>query len=210
MRESSGRFMCAWTVARRRLFAEGPPWLRVWCETVELPDGRIVDDYYQVEQPDHVAIFAVNEGGKALGIRHYKHGPRRVVLGLPAGYMQPGEDSERAARRELLEETGCEADRWESLGSFSVDGNRGCGRLHVFLATGVRRVAEPAADDLEEYRIEELSLGEMEAEVREGRVGTLTGATAILLAVNVLRGVRMAATTSRKNVSDRRQIREGT
>ncbi|MGH2499881.1 MAG: NUDIX hydrolase, partial [Candidatus Limnocylindria bacterium] len=59
-------------------------------------------------------------------VRSYKHGPRAVGLSLPAGYLDDGEEPLDAARRELREESGHEAEGWTSLGRFVVDGNYGC------------------------------------------------------------------------------------
>ena len=76
----------SWQVLKRELSLDCSPWLSLWRETIRLPDGREVDDYYQIEQRDYVVIAAW-ENGKVLGLWRYKHGPRRVNLGLPAGYL---------------------------------------------------------------------------------------------------------------------------
>lgn len=77
-----------WQVLKRELVLDCPPWLSLWRETIRLPDGREIDDYYQLEQRDYVVIAAW-QNGKVLGLWRYKHGPRRVNLGLPAGIVKP-------------------------------------------------------------------------------------------------------------------------
>jgi ADP-ribose pyrophosphatase len=185
-------------VLKRQLLADGSPWIGVWRETVRLPDGRRVRDYYTVDQADHVAVFAVTGAGGMLGIWHYKHGPRRIVLGVPAGYVHRGEKPLAAARRELLEETGCKSASWGRLGSFSVDGNRGCGKLHVYLAAGVRKIREPAADDLEECVLEKIRMSDALEHLGKGRVRTLTGAAAIALGLQALKGVSQRTSPRRR------------
>jgi ADP-ribose pyrophosphatase len=102
---------------------------------------------------------------------------------LPAGYVEQGEDPLAAARRELLEETGYVADEWVSLGSFTNNGNRGCGVGHLFRARQAQKVAEPDAGDLEEMEIGLMGLDEVIDAVRRGDVAVLSVAAAIGLAV---------------------------
>lgn len=70
----------------------------------------------------------------------------KVAVELPAGYVDKDEDYERAARRELLEETGYEADRLIYLGSFYQD--QGCSAAYnkAYLATGCRKVSKQQLD----------------------------------------------------------------
>lgn len=77
--EAFGRLQ-AWQVLKRELVRECPPWLSLWRESVRLPDGRVIDDYYQLEQRDYVVIAAWQDG-KVFGLWRYKCGPRRVKLG---------------------------------------------------------------------------------------------------------------------------------
>ncbi len=183
---SDARRPLEWDVLDRCLLLDASPWLSLWVERVRLPDGRQVADFLQVEQPDFAIVFGVVEPDRVLAIRHYKHGPRRVNLGLPAGYVAPGELPLAAAHRELKEETGYEADVWSHLGSFSVDGNRGCGRAHIYLALGLRKTAEPSADDLEEIEVELIHFSRLAECLRTGEVATLGAAAAIALGLNAV------------------------
>jgi ADP-ribose pyrophosphatase len=85
--------------------------------------------------------------------RQYKHAVGRVIFNLPAGYLNPDESPLACAQRELLEETGFKAKSWTHLGSFYVDGNRGCGKMHSFVASSAYRVHEPQNEDTEELEI---------------------------------------------------------
>jgi ADP-ribose pyrophosphatase len=172
-----------WETLSRREVADGRPWLRLWAEDVQLPDGRVVEGFFTLEMPDYVVVVALTPDGRVVVERNYKHGPRRVCLNLPAGYVEPGEDPLAAARRELLEETGYVADEWVSLGSFTNNGNRGCGVGHLFLARQAQNVAEPNAGDLEEMEIGLMGLDEVIETVRRGDVAVLSVAAAIGLAM---------------------------
>jgi ADP-ribose pyrophosphatase len=172
-----------WEIVDRRELLDARPWLRVWAEDVKLPDGRVINGFYHLDMPDYVGIVALTPDEQVVVQRQYKHGPRRVAVNLPAGYLEPGEDPLAAARRELLEETGFAADEWRLLGSFVNDGNRGAGSGHFFLARGARQVAEPNADDLEEIELDLMRLDELARAALSGGVAVLSIAAAIGLAV---------------------------
>lgn len=171
-----------WRVRRRRLALNADPWLRVWKEDVQLPDERIVEGFVTIEMTDFVVIVAMTPGGEILTQRGYKHGPRRVCLSLPAGFIEPGEAPLGAAMRELREETGYLASSWEALGHFVNDGNRGSGSGHLYLAREATQVAEPNSGDLETVTIELMSLDSLLRATQSGEVGDIPNAAAIGLA----------------------------
>jgi len=168
-----------WEVLESREVFDGEPWLRVHRQAVRLPDGRVIDDYYQVEVPDCCIVYAETPAGEAILERQYKHGPRSVGLSLPAGTIEAGEPPLAAARRELLEETGYVADEWQALGSFTINGNNGGGQAHLFHARGARRVAEPDSGDLEQMEILLMPRAELVAAMLRGEVHML-GAVALI------------------------------
>jgi ADP-ribose pyrophosphatase len=172
-----------WETLSRRKVVDCHPWLRLWAEDVQLPDGRVVEGFFTIEMPDYVVDVALTPDGRVVVERNYKHGPRRVCLNLPAGYVEPGEEPLAAARRELLEETGYVAQEWLALGGFTNDGNRGCGMGHLFLAHQAQKVADPDAGDLEEMEIGLMGLDEVIEAVRRGDVAVLSMAAAIGLAM---------------------------
>src|SRR5258705_12274310 len=100
--------------------------------------------------PEFAMVVPVTPAGELVMVRGYKHGPRKVCLSAPDGMIEPGESPLRAARRELLEETGYEAAEWVRLGAFIVDSNRQGGTAHLFLAKDVMQVRTKRDDDVEE------------------------------------------------------------
>ena len=138
-----------WRVLDRSLAFDAGPRLSVWRERVGLPDGREIDDYFQVAMPDFVVLVALTGGDCAVMLKGYKHGARRACLTFPGGLLEPGEDPEAAARRELLEETGFVCGEIASLGSFIVNGNQRCATAHMLYGTDARLVGTPTDTDLE-------------------------------------------------------------
>ena len=141
------------TLHRETMFASGPI-KEVAIESVELPDGRTIPDYYVIRLPDYALIYAEMDDGTVPMLRQYRHGLRRVCLSFPGGAIEEGESPVSAARRELLEETGYEATEWHSLGAFTTNANQGCNVAHLFRVTGCRQVSEPRSGDLEQASLE--------------------------------------------------------
>ena len=83
------------------------PWFTVRHESIELPDGRLIPDYYVFEYPDWVNVIAITKEGKFVFIDQYRHGLGETDYEIPAGVAEPDDASMlAAAQRELAEETG--------------------------------------------------------------------------------------------------------
>ena len=87
-------------------FLVDAPWLKVAKETCELPNGKVIDDFYTLWQPDWVMILARTIEGKWVMTEQYRHGTGKIALEFPAGIIDKGETPEQAAIRELQEECG--------------------------------------------------------------------------------------------------------
>jgi ADP-ribose pyrophosphatase len=98
-----------WKVRGRHSELRRPPWLEVFKEKIELPDGRLVDDFYSIEAQDFAVVVALTPDAKVVVENLYRHGSGRVIWALPAGFLHPGESALESAIRELREETGYEA-----------------------------------------------------------------------------------------------------
>lgn len=169
------------TLSRKKLFT-ADPWLRVYREKVRLPDGRVIRDYHQLEIPDCVVVAAMTTEGQMLTLQQYKHGARRQCLTLPGGIVDEGEKQIKAAKRELLEETGYIATHWQHLGTFINNGNLGAGRGHYYLAREAVKVRDPDSGDLEEMTLVLRDLPALRNSLRDREITLLHHACAISLA----------------------------
>ena len=154
--------------------------LRVSLEHVRLPDGREIEDFLQFSTPSFAVIVAYTPDGKLICERQYKHGSREVILTLPAGTIEAGEDPLAAANRELLEETGYAGDDWQPLGHRVMHANAGGGLTFAFVARNCRRVAEPNSGDLEEMTIELKTPQEMLTTIISGELALVSDVAALL------------------------------
>ena len=169
------------TVAHEVIFSGGPI-RELAVETVVLPDGRHVPDYYQLRMSDYVLVFAEMRDGTVPLLRQYRHGPRRVCLTFPGGTMDEGESPLDTAQRELLEELGCVAERWESLGHYVTNANQGCNTAHLFRASGGEVVSAPSSSDLEDTEVVYLDRDALASPELLMEIGLATHVALLLLA----------------------------
>ena len=85
----------------------------------EMPDGRIVDDYYVLEYPQLGKCRSHNRRNKVLMVRQYRHAAGIVSLEIPGGVIDGDEAPADAMRRELLEETGYQFDDIELIALYA-------------------------------------------------------------------------------------------
>lgn len=123
-------------------------------ESVRLPSG-LRQDLAIVDHPGAVAVAAVQEDGRMIAVRQYRHAVGDWMTEIPAGRLEPGEDPLRAARRELEEETGLRAREWSLLTRF-VPAPGFCSEvIHLFRAAQLEPAGPDrlAADDDEELEL---------------------------------------------------------
>lgn len=105
-------------------------------DTVELPDGKTANREI-VEHRGAVAIVPVLDSKEIVMVRQYRQAAGEVLLEIPAGTLGQGEDPEKCARRELIEETGYEAREMTRLFGSYLSPGYSDEMLHTYLATGL-------------------------------------------------------------------------
>ena len=172
-----------WIVHQRRTVLRQDPFLRVEYHDLELPDGRRIPEWPWVITPDFINVAALTTAGKFICFRQTKYAVDGLSLAPVGGYLEPGEDPLAAAQRELREETGYSAADWTPLGRYAVDGNRGAGNAHFFLARNAEFVGHVDSDDLEEMALVLLSRAEVVQGLRDGAFKVLPWAAVMALAL---------------------------
>jgi 8-oxo-dGTP pyrophosphatase MutT (NUDIX family) len=176
-----------WKTLASRPLLDRWPWLTVWEEDVRLPDGTVIHGYLRSRARDYSMVFAVLADGTVPLVRQYKHGPGRPSYDLPAGYLDgPDEPALSGAQRELHEETGLLADRWQSLGHLIIDTNRGEDRAHIFLALGARHEGTPHLDPTELLEVSYHLPGALREMVFRGEIDSMASVAGIMLALDAL------------------------
>jgi ADP-ribose pyrophosphatase len=148
------------------------PFLRLRSDVIELPGGRIIENYYVRETHGFAIIFALTPDERVVLVRQYKHGAARSVLELPAGSIDKGETAVRCAKRELAEETGFAGDEPELVGTYLADPTNSDGAFHLFLVRNAEPRETQAFDETEDIAVEFASLAELRTLVRTARIHT--------------------------------------
>mgnify|MGYP001239089235 CR=1 FL=1 len=123
-------------------------------ETIPLPKGGELQAEI-IRHPGSVVIIPVTASGDIVLVRQYRHAIGRRAWELPAGSLKPGEDVQRAARRECQEETGSIPSRVERLGSFFPTPGYCDEEMTFYKATGLR---PPGPGDEEAHQDEDEDL----------------------------------------------------
>lgn len=137
-------------------------------EKMTLDDGRQWTRDI-IRHPGAVVILPILEDGRIVLIENYRVSVKEWLIELPAGTLEPPEEPLAAASRELIEETGYRADRFEPLVSFLSSPGLFDERMHVFLAKGLT----PGEMDLQEgerIRVRPTPLDEVLQMIRDGQI----------------------------------------
>jgi 8-oxo-dGTP pyrophosphatase MutT (NUDIX family) len=160
-----------WLVLDSQIVIE-TPYLRLRRDSIELPDGRRIKDYYVRESTGFAVVFAQREDGRVVLVRQYKHGIGESVLELPAGAIEAGETPEECAQRELEEETGYVGSPQapEHVASFITDPTNSNSRFHLFFVRDARALVAPRPDPTEQIDLVYATLDELRDYVRNGEI----------------------------------------
>jgi len=144
--------------------------VRLCLEEVELPNGK-QSKREIIKHPGAVAIIPVTADNKIVMVEQYRHALGKIIVEIPAGKLEKGEDPRECARRELEEETGYACESLELITSFYTSPGFADEILHVYLAKGLTKMENSAALDEDEFvNLEELTLDEALKYITEQKI----------------------------------------
>src|SRR3712207_4874627 len=151
------------------------PYFVLRSDRLRLPDGAVKDPYFILERPDAAIIFPLTSDGDVILVRQYRPAIERMELGLPAGLVEEGEEPEKAARRELQEETGYAGGEWEPLGALASSPSLKDNWAYLFLARGVEETDPPDPDEHELVETMKAPVEGLPGLIRSGEIVSSSG-----------------------------------
>lgn len=170
-----------WKLLSRKKVYDGSPYINIFIDKIELPNGNTIDDYHRIEVNNAVMLLIENENNELLVYNEYRHGIGEVSYTFPAGGIENNETIEETTKRELLEELGYEFSDFKILKKNIVSASYMFSELNYISIKNIKKVCEPSCVDIEDPDILWLSKNLLINAIKEDKFKGLTYATAALI-----------------------------
>ena len=154
--------------------------LDVRLDTVELPNGHGAFREV-VRHPGGVGVLALAEEGRVLVVEQFRYPYGKLLLEIPAGKLERGEDPREAGIRELREETGATAGRFESLGQVYPSPGYCDEIIHLYMARDLS-FGQAQPDEDEFLQVQRIPFEELVGRILDGEVTDSKTVAAVLKA----------------------------
>ena len=163
-------------------------WISVNKDSVDIPNGTHIDDFYTVTIPNAAAVVAITPDMNIVLKKEFKYAVGEELIEIPAGMFEPEEnDGLAVAKRELLEETGYESDDWMYFGATVESSSKLTNYMHIYLAQNCHKVAEQKLDATEEVEVLVIPLQQSIDMVTNNEIKCNSSAHGILRAARMLK-----------------------
>lgn len=133
---------------RQKLFYKGRKF-NFEVNRLRLPN-QSENEWECVRHPGGALAVPVTADGKLVMVRQYRFAAQGWLLEFPAGTVEPDEEPSATIRREIEEETGYRANRWQMLGQFYLAPGYSDEVIYAFLAQDLEKLETPPAQDEDE------------------------------------------------------------
>ncbi|MCR5346602.1 MAG: NUDIX hydrolase [Fretibacterium sp.] len=171
-------------------------WIDFRRSAYRFPDGATFEPFYSYSRRSYVVIVASDTEGNYLCVRQFRHGIKEVTTEFPAGGLERSDGKEygtpndaasseealKAAKRELLEETGYESDEWIHLLTIPSNASIADNYAFVYMARNCRKIAEQNLDETEFLNVEIHKANEIDNMIHTGNFQQSVHVMAWLLA----------------------------
>ncbi len=140
----------------------------VQVDHVKIADGSIRPREV-VEHHGGVCVVPIDKNGNVYIVRQFRYAVGRVLLEIPAGKLEKGENPLEGVKRELMEETGFTASSWTELGMMYPTPGYCSERLYVYLARGLAK-GRQHLDDGEILEVESIPLDRLVKMIMAGEI----------------------------------------
>lgn len=169
-----------WEVIKSEVVFENS-FFKIHKDKCKKADGSIVEDYYTIDRPTVAVIAALTEKNEVVLVKQYRHPVKNTDIELPAGYIEKNENIEQAAHRELLEETGYEAESLEEIHKVYSSAGLMSNNIHFFVGKNAKKIAEPKLDENEDIEVLVESIEKTFELLDSGKIKDMASVTGLLL-----------------------------
>ena len=134
----------------------------------------------KIRHPSAVSVIPVFDNGETLVVKQFRYAIGRETIEFPAGKLDPGEEPLQAANRELMEETGYKAERFDYLLPFGPSIGYSDEIIHIYKATGLEQVTD-LVDEAEISQVFPITFDRLKEMALTGEI--IDGTTLLALAV---------------------------
>ncbi|MBD2243473.1 NUDIX hydrolase [Nostoc sp. FACHB-888] len=162
-------------------------WCQVRQDEIELPNGKIIDDYFVSIKPNVAMVLPITSNREIIFVRQYRHAGGKFFLELPAGNFDPAKESaEVAAIRELKEETGYIPQEFIKIGTLYDKPSKDTNQIHLFLAENVSELGEQRLDITEEIEVVFIPVESVLEKIIQEEISVAGTVAALFLGLNFI------------------------